>query len=104
MSKNGGGNLRSCPLRKIGKDHGTGLLQARFAQVGRPACVLCEDFTFRANRPVNHLQIELRVKPENLRRLCPCGIVVTEFNIVNSKINVGPKNIRMNSQENACRR
>src|SRR5713226_8295328 len=75
------------------------LLQPRLAQVGRPARLLCEDFTFRANRPVNHLQIILRVKPEDIRGLCPRGIVMAELNIVNSETNMSPKNIGMKSQE-----
>ncbi len=74
-------------------------LQPRLAQVGRPAHVLCEDFTFRANCPVNHLQTVLRVKPENFRRLRPRSIVVAEFNIVNSETKVCPKKIGTNSQE-----
>src|SRR6266852_2594222 len=75
------------------------LLQTRLAQVGRPACVLCEDFTFRANCPKNRVYIELRVKSVDFRRLCPRGIVVAEFSMVNSETQVGPKNIGTNSQE-----
>ncbi len=74
-------------------------LQARLAQAGRPALVLCEDFTFRANRPEHHIQTELWVKPENVRGLWPRGIVAAEFHIVNSETKVGPKNIGMKSQE-----
>ena len=79
-------------------------LQARLAQVGRPAHLPREEFTFRANRPTNLVYTELRVKPEDFRRLCLRRIVVTELNIVNSETNVSPKKIGMTSQETLVKR
>jgi hypothetical protein len=74
-------------------------LQPRLAQVGGPAHLPHKDFTFRTNRPKNPVYTELRVKPEDFRRLCLRRIVVTELNIVNSETNVSPKKIGMTSQE-----
>jgi tetratricopeptide (TPR) repeat protein len=61
------------------------LPQTRFAQVGSPSGLLSEELVLWTNRWVNHLQTELRVKPQNFRRFGSRGIVVAELNIARAE-------------------